>query len=74
MRPCATCARVCCVRHRSWSVACSPFPLCMSLCRVGRVSVCRVSAFPVSVLNFTPQVRRVTQTPGCGFSAKRPGG
>eukprot|EP00966_Prymnesium_polylepis_P146248 3378191-Prymnesium_polylepis.1 len=34
MRPCATCAHVCCVRLGSWSVACPPFPLCMSLCRV----------------------------------------
>jgi hypothetical protein len=41
MRPCATCARVCCVRLGSWSVACPPFPLCMSLCRVPCVRVPR---------------------------------
>ena len=49
MRPCASCACVRCVRLRSWSVACPPFPLRLSLCRV-----LRVSAFPVSDLNFTP--------------------
>eukprot|EP00966_Prymnesium_polylepis_P037963 880718-Prymnesium_polylepis.1 len=52
MRPCATCARVCCVRSPwvggSWSVACPPFPL-----RVSPSRVLRVSAFPVSDLNFT---------------------
>eukprot|EP00966_Prymnesium_polylepis_P234112 5415201-Prymnesium_polylepis.1 len=52
MRPCATCARarVCCVRLGSWSVACPPFPASRCACPC---ALCRVSAFPVSVLNFT---------------------